>query len=199
MTRAILGFFLTTALLIGCQPSEPVGALPPERVPTTGKVTLDGKPLAGAVVVFNPVDETGTLTQSDTGEDGSYDLKLANFPGGTAPGKYKVYISYLVAPNGQPQGLGPRSSLQVSDDFLNAKELLPGKYSNPGESELTATVPAEGGVFNFDLVGPLLPAPEPAASTEAKPAAEAPAAAPAEEPAKAAGSDEAKPEPKAEP
>lgn len=160
--RHLLG--LTLVLLTmsaGCDTGSVTPKKPLPRVPTSGVVRLDGKPLVGAVVVFLPTDENGTLTQSETDEQGHYDLTYANMPGGTSPGSYRVSISYLVAPNGEPQGLGPRSSLVPSRDYLTAKELLPPKYSDPGRSEFTVTVPAKGRTFDFELKGPLLPLPAP--------------------------------------
>jgi hypothetical protein len=122
-------------------------------------VRLDGKPLAGAVVVFLPIDDRGTLTQGETDENGRYELFYASFPGGTAPGDYKVAISYLATPDGTPQGLGPRSALAPPPGFHEARELLPKKYSDLGQTELKRTVGETGGTFDFDLEGPLLPFP----------------------------------------
>ena len=134
-------------------------------MPVDGVVRLDGKPLPGAVVAFLPSEDgKGTLTQGETGEDGTYELLYMAQPGGTAPGRYKVIVSYVVAPDGTPQGLGPRSSMTPPESFHKAKELLPAKYSDPTRSELRAVVPDGGGTFDHDLKGPLAPPPiDPAA------------------------------------
>jgi len=157
----LLALFLMT---YGCSGGEGNLNDPPKRVPIKGTVRLDGKPLTGAVVVFLPSEDgKGTLTQGETGEDGTYELLYMAQPGGTAPGRYRVIISYLVAPDGTPQGLGPRSSMTPTESFLKSKELLPTKYSDPTRSELTAVVSDAGGTINHDLIGPLAPpSPEPA-------------------------------------
>lgn len=131
----------------------------PPRVPVIGTVRLDGQPLSGAVVVFLPVDELGKVAQSDTDEDGKYALRFAGFPGGTTPGKYRVGISYLISRKGEPIGVSGRGSLPPNPEVAHAKELVAPRYSDLGRTELTAVVSPEGGTFDFDLKGPLLPAP----------------------------------------
>lgn len=173
MNHPRIRLVLLLALGAGCSPSsEEVPPASRPRVPARGTVRLDGKPLVGAVVVFLPIDQEGTLTQGETGEDGSYELLYTLFPGGTAPGRYKVGISYLVTPSGKTIGLGPRTSFGPGPEMRSAKERLPDKYSNLGKTELTAVVPPQGGTFDFDLDGPLLPPadPVPSAGDTAPPA-----------------------------
>ncbi|WZO96283.1 carboxypeptidase regulatory-like domain-containing protein [Isosphaeraceae bacterium EP7] len=159
---AALWPLLACTLLAGCEMGSADSARPrsPKRVPTSGVVTLDGKPLAGAVVTFLPIDEEGSLTVSDVREGGHYDLTYVTFPGGTAPGKYKVAVSYLIGTDGRPVDLGTRSALQVPKEAIEAKERLPKKYSDLGVTTLVAVVPPAGGTFDFPLEGPLLPGPD---------------------------------------
>jgi hypothetical protein len=118
------------------------------------------------VVTFNPTDEKGTLTVSDTDENGRYDLTYLSFPGGTAPGAYRVAVSYMKSASGKVVSLGMRSSLAPSPETITARELLPEKYSNLGQTILSATVPEAGGTFDFELDGALIPYP----TTEPPPA-----------------------------
>jgi hypothetical protein len=76
-------------------------------VPVSGKVTLNGKPLADATLMFVPV--TGGIGSANpppssvgtTGEDGSYELVLNNNAKrkGAVPGKHKVFISLGAKPS----------------------------------------------------------------------------------------------------
>jgi hypothetical protein len=76
--------------MIGCG-SDPDKAI--KLVPVTGTVTLNGKPMANAMVSFIPeVGNTASTAGGDTtGPDGNY---LAQYRGrnGLAPGKYKVTV-----------------------------------------------------------------------------------------------------------
>ena len=73
-------------------------------VPVHGAITLNGKPLAKAVVGF--MSSTGIPGVAETGDDGHYKLETTNLPG-AIPGDYKVTISYLVAPEGRRKVSGP--------------------------------------------------------------------------------------------
>lgn len=168
--RILIPLFLLTGCTAENADSGP--AKPPRRVPAKGVIRLDGKPLAGAVVTYLPMDDKGTLTVSDTLEDGSYELTFLTFPGGTAPGHYKVGVSYMLTPTGKIVTLGMRSALATPADVINAKELLPPKYSDLGRTVLSVDVPPEGGSFNFDLQGPMLEPPKPQPPAPSKPEAE---------------------------
>jgi hypothetical protein len=144
--------------VLGCtdpgdeRPAFNPGAL----VPAGGVVTINGKPLAHAVVTFLP--ETGCPGVGETDEVGKYALKSISFRGVT-PGDYKVAISYVASADGEPQGTEARNALVQSKAFLSAKELLPSHYSDFGRTKLRAKVPGQGGTFKFDLDAPL-PAPK---------------------------------------
>lgn len=153
---------------------------------------MDGQPLSGAVVVFLPVDEAGKVAQADTDEEGKYALRFGGIPGGTTPGKYRVGVSYLVARSGEPIGVSGRGAIPPNPEVAYAKELLTPKYSDLGRTELSAVVTPPGGSFDFDLKGPLLPAPskpnsesapdQPATSDASTPPTSSPATTPAEPP-----------------
>jgi len=162
-----------------------------------GKVTVQGEPLAHAVITFLQVDEKGTLAVGETEEDGSYEVSHF-FQSGAAAADYKVAVSYIQGIDGTVYGLGPRSSLAKPYGMITGKERIPEEWSNLGKTTLRQTVPIGGGEFNFDIKEPLLSPPEPpkdqpkdAAAPEAKPASAA--APPPAEPEKDA-QPEAKPE-----
>ena len=145
MNRALwpLAFLILAALSFsgGCSSG---GA-----VPVSGRVTLDGQPLAGAHVSFQP-EGGGSLSDSSAGSgsyavtasDGSYVLRLAvgDRPG-AAVGKHRVEISMR----------------NDSDDDTDRHtqppkqtKVIPPRYNL--RTELTCDVPPSGkSDANFDL------------------------------------------------
>jgi hypothetical protein len=112
-------------LAAGCQRS---GA--PELAPVTGVVTLDGKPLADALIAFEP-DDGPTASIAWTDENGTYDLEFKGGLKGALLGTHKVIVS-------KPEGEEGEST-----------EALPARYNS--ESTLTREVKPGKNVFNIDL------------------------------------------------
>ena len=116
----------------------------PKVVPVSGRVTLDGKPLANATIQFVPVAESDEkpLPSSSIGTtdaDGSYSLVL-NTNGntkGAVVGKHKVIIT--LGAQGGAEGTKPVYHKQ-----------LPERYNR--KTELECDVPADGREdANFNL------------------------------------------------
>jgi hypothetical protein len=119
--------------LTGCGGGgEPI----PELAQVTGVVTMDGAPLDGAKIIFEPqqsADKARRRASSATTEsDGSYTLQYNSDASGATPGSHKVLIS------------------KMPDDPEQAGEqLIPAKYNN--KTELTAEVKEGDNSFDFDL------------------------------------------------
>ena len=79
-------------------------------VPVSGTVTLDGQPLAGAHISFEPVEGTITETSTATTDtDGRYDLEcLSSGRMGAVPGTHRVLITTV-----------------SSDDYVDERSRLP--------------------------------------------------------------------------
>ena len=77
-----------------------------DAVPVTGTVTLDNKPLAHATVYFTPEnDAMGKSSTAITDANGKYELVTSygkETKKGAVPGKYRVWFSLLVGPDGKP-------------------------------------------------------------------------------------------------
>lgn len=122
-------------------------------VPVSGTVTLHGKPVAGADVVFNP--ESGRHAASArTNAGGRYQLTTLHPRDGARPGKYVVTIS-------KREVIDPLTAEQAREWFAKhpgppppskVKNHVPDAYATAETSGLTATVD-EGGanVLDFDL------------------------------------------------
>ncbi len=114
-------------------------------VPVSGKVTLDGAPLANATIVFSPIAAPGSIdagisSTGKTNDKGEYTLQASNGRSGAVVGKHRVTVMVLVVKSGdgdeRPRGGAP---------LVN---IVPRKYSDP--SELTFDV-LGGGTDKADL------------------------------------------------
>ncbi|QDS93005.1 hypothetical protein FF011L_17600 [Roseimaritima multifibrata] len=124
-------FCLAALVLSGCGDGVDNSAV-------SGTVTLDGAPLEGAVVEFQPTDGRSSVGVTDA--EGNYTLQLTASISGAIIGDHKVTITTARAASG---GEG-------SDPLVEAREeLLPAKYNEA--TELTETVESGSNTINFDL------------------------------------------------
>jgi hypothetical protein len=112
----------------------------PKAVPTEGIVTFDGKPVAGATVMFVPVQ--GPPATAITDEKGEFQLTSGAHGAGALPGEYKVTITLeaktKIDPDAPPvEGMPVRIVISPSVD-------IPPDYSNPQKTPLSARIPAQG-------------------------------------------------------
>jgi len=136
---------LTIAFLSGCSTDTKQNSA--KLVPVSGTVTLDGQPLAGASVRFNPDQKTkGLAAYGVTDQDGKFELKDRGDRKGAPVGHFRVVITKLAMPDGSPI---PKDMDAIT---AGATEQLPANYSDPTKTELTADVPEGGKTFEFKLV-----------------------------------------------
>lgn len=135
------GVLMAMSVAAGCN-RAPTRA-PSKEMPVTGKITLDGGPLADAQVQFTTQTFGSFISATDS--DGVY--KLLSTVGGeqTCEGPCQVTISKFVL----PEGVTPEPD--VSPMMQGGEQLLPRKYWDLDLTELQADVPAEGGSFDFHL------------------------------------------------
>ena len=103
---ALVSVFCVVSLLFGCGPGNKLG-----REAVTGKVTLNGRPLAEGSIMFEPTSGRGAMGGGRI-ENGTYRLSVQ---GGLPPGEYVVRISAAAtgrnaaaAPPGETPGAGGR-------------------------------------------------------------------------------------------
>jgi len=130
-------------LLSGCGRSGP-GAPKLLDMPIKGVVTLDGKPLAGADIVFMAGNPPAVLA-GKTKDDGAYQLQAAASSPPKVEGPCKVTISRLVKPDGSPL-----AENETPAD-TGAREQLPGKYSRFDQTTLSAAITAAEATIDFPL------------------------------------------------
>jgi hypothetical protein len=124
-------------LLLGCVLVAVAGCGTSKFVPVSGKVTLDGKPLAGATVSFEPVTEPGTTplppgSLGKTDQNGNFTLQATSGENGALVGKHRVVISLI----------GEQATGDERRRGGGVAEKLPRKYN--ADSELTFDVPPGG-------------------------------------------------------
>ncbi len=112
-----------------------------------GRVTLDGKPVAGATVLFVP--EPGNAARPASGltdGDGNFQLTTYRMEDGAVPGAYRIVVSKTKAfPEPDPKHTGKQRSLDRLARNAARKEekpLLPTIYSDPDKTPLRCTVPS---------------------------------------------------------
>lgn len=117
------------ALITGCGSKGDLATV-------TGRVTLKGKPLKGAIVEFQPLADEGSSSAGQTDEDGRYKLMYTFKKPGALPGEHLVTI---------------RTAAAFYDDEGEEKveEQIPDNYNS--QSELRRSVETGKNVFDFDL------------------------------------------------
>ena len=133
-------FLLPSALAMLCMVCIGCGGdTGPELSFVSGKVTLDGKPLAKVSLQFTPEQETGSPSYGATNADGEYELLFSTNRSGAMPGKHRVEIT-AVEPEVDQEG-------KLIDSASIVK--IPTKYSVPGT--LSADVHSGSNTIDFAL------------------------------------------------
>lgn len=121
------------------------------RQAISGKVTLDGTPLANGAIRFEPFGVQKQTTATGTAiKDGQYSIKQSE---GLPPGKYTVSITSHGADSSAAFPTDPAAAMDAAAEAAKApppKELIPSQYNT--QTELVIEV-QKGAVKeeNFDL------------------------------------------------
>jgi hypothetical protein len=126
----------------------------PNLVRVRGTVTLEGKPLAGAVVTFHPTTKDGSSAVGATDRFGKFDMKTAGLGNGALIGEYGVTVTKLVS---EEKMMTPDEAKQYTSKMgkpppePKVTNQAPAQYATVQSSGLTATVKRGVGPFKFDL------------------------------------------------
>lgn len=125
------GLFLLLSLLLVTGCSRPKDM--PDLGRVSGRVTIDGQPLAGVIISFMP--DKGRAAAATTDSEGRYDLVYLNDYKGCKIGPNT--IGFFVPTGGSPS------------------HPIPAKYQN--KSDIKVDVKAEANTFDFDLKSDSVP------------------------------------------
>jgi len=121
-----------------------------------GKVTLDGQPLDGATVIFEPASEDGRPASGLTGSDGVFHLTTYTTGDGAVPGDYKVLIkksdTSMTEGMGTPDPSDPKAQQEAMKKFAEKqktkpatnKPSVPFQYGDAAKTPLKCKVPPDG-------------------------------------------------------
>lgn len=117
----------------------------PGLVKVTGKVTVDGKPVEGAIVAFQPVTDAKAKFQRPssgyTNAAGEFALGTYARDDGAPVGKYKVGVVKKEVMGKLPENFNP----EMAGSFnVNYKWITPRDAADPNSSGLTAEVTSSG-------------------------------------------------------
>ena len=99
-----------------------------------GKITVDGAPAAGAILLFHPVENKEAPVASGVAEsDGSFTL-TSSMAEGILPGKYIVTVTWPDPAHKVSEAAKMRGDAEPGPD------LLKGKYVMKSQSGLTAEI-----------------------------------------------------------
>ena len=120
--------FLCCAALLGCMGCDNS----PKRVPVTGMVMIDGKPVTSGFLRVLP--DSGRAAFGEIGSDGRFTLTSSKPSDGCLPGEHLVEIVSVVP---------------ISDS--SQRRLIPAIYADPAASKLKVTIPDEPTALKLEL------------------------------------------------
>jgi hypothetical protein len=112
-------------------------------VKVSGKVTLDGRPVAGAVVTFVPEQGLGRSAVAWTADDGTFQLSTFRGEDGALRGTYKILVAKT---EGSPAG-GRGTPAAAASSGPRPKVGLPEVYGDIATTPFRCTVPTGGPVM----------------------------------------------------
>jgi hypothetical protein len=134
-------------LLSGC--GGPPAAGYGDLVAAHGRVTLDGEPLAGAVVTFTGDD--GQFAYGLTDESGRYALQVDSATKGVTPGRKTVRVSTTARVLGlNSDEEGGAESTERGGKKRAKRDRVPARYH--ADSDLTVLVTLDRSTYDFDLM-----------------------------------------------
>jgi hypothetical protein len=127
----------------------------PALTRASGTVTMEGKPLAGAVVTFHPSSKQGSAAVGRTDKLGHFEMKTAGAGRGVLPDEYRVTITKITS---EEKIMDPDEAKKYTSREGKAppapkvSNLVPAIYASIQSTPLLAPVKSRRPVrFTFDL------------------------------------------------
>jgi len=119
---------------------------------------MQGKPVAGAAVIFVPTGTDGDAASAITDSEGKYALTTWQAGDGARPGEYRVKVSKQEETAVDPSKMVRNVPLEEDQKYVEskkprpaAKSLVPSKYQDDSSSGLSHTVPKGSSTFDIEL------------------------------------------------
>ena len=127
-------------LLVGVALALASGCGGQRFAPVAGRITLNGKPLANAQIVFNMIPREGSIESAPsavgtTNQNGEYTLRVSQTQTGAPVGKHRVAISAMSTQ------ANPDSDAPVAPGAA-PRNIVPSRYND--KTELICEVSASG-------------------------------------------------------
>jgi len=122
--------------------------------PVQGRVTHNGAPAAGALVVFHPKDALADIRavrpNGEVDAEGNFRLSSFGRDDGAPAGDYLIAVTWAAPP--KPAAAGKVTGLGGEGEAKETADRLGSRYANPNSSGLTATVkPGENQIPPIEL------------------------------------------------
>ncbi len=126
----VAGLIFLLCFIVGCESGS-------KLVPATGKITVDGKPAEGAVILFHPEgsNEIKSVSSAVSKADGSF-VPVTDSEPGIPVGSYKLSVNWPDA------SVKPTETQLMMGTAEPGPDLLKGRYISKDKSKLTTEVTA---------------------------------------------------------
>lgn len=145
-TKRVLLTMFALVMLCLCQMGCGPGGDQPELGTVTGTVTLDGEPLPGVAVVFQP--DSGRPARGKTDANGKYELIYIRQTKGTKIGANRVEIAPSEEGEVEEEETGDEENPDAAKP-KSGKRVVPARYNV--NSELKVDVKPGANTFDFPL------------------------------------------------
>ena len=139
--RDISSWILGIAGACAAIPAAGCGAKP---VPTKGVVTVDGKPLANASVMFTCQEIGGKDATGFTDANGVFELTTARLKDGALPGLYKVTVHHSEMTEVAPNRRSVAEVQKAQSSAARKSSVVPEIYTRQDQTPLQHRVPDDG-------------------------------------------------------
>ena len=150
MQRSMVGWVCCLVLLAGCSGGDNYKSKRPKTVPAKGVVTYRGQPVGGAIILFVPLENSGTAASAMTDDSGGFTMMAFPPDSGAVPGKYTATVMKTIEPPAQVWS--ETSHDAPPPKVVKAVSLIPAKYAERSTSGLSVTIPEAGDeALKFEL------------------------------------------------
>jgi hypothetical protein len=113
-------------------------------VPVQGTLTVDGKPLANANVMFVPDDPEGKTATGTTDASGAFRLTTFKLNDGAMRGSYKVTVTHSERIEIPANITDPDEQKEFMASQPRKPPVIPEAYAQPDQTPLKHRVPEDG-------------------------------------------------------